>query len=120
MTVKKIIAKDTKSALKEAKELFGSDAIIISTKDTVNGVELIVTNDINNITENNLSVLEQLQDQPTAKSNFLQTEFDSLKQLLKEQFSRVLWENTKKSSPNQALIIRHLVECVYTPQVIKN
>lgn len=114
MTVKKIIAKDTKSALKEAKELFGDDAIILSTKDVANGVELLVSNDVN------ANMNESIEEEAVHKSNFLQTEFNSLKQLLKEQFSRVLWENNKKTSPNQAMVIRHLIESGYTPEVVKS
>ena len=129
MATKKIQAKNVREAMALIKETFGSDAVILSSKDVADGVEFIVTDDfheqannVETITKNSSrAVVDNLVIDLKAPSEIaikaLQQEFESLKNLIQEQLSELVWENKKRLYPVQALVVRKLIQLGFSAEV---
>ncbi len=120
MNIKKITAKDNKEAFKKAVEMFGKDAIILSTKETMHGVEILASDRIPH-DQSYLNNYKQIETKANVDykqiTNSSVNEIASLKYLLEEQLSSLIWENKLRKDPLQAQIIRHLFKCGYSAEI---
>lgn len=143
MKLKKYIAPDTRTALLQIREELGSDAIIYSNRRISQGVEIIASIEELDQTQKT-ATSPQSEDKPSnqtrtrsSKSNdkqvyseyletpqesalkALQGEFKSLKNLVQEQLSNLVWDKTQRISPNQALLMRHLLHRGFPSSIVK-
>jgi|GEM_PF-5563197 len=115
MQVRKIAAKDNKTALKEAVKLFGDNAVILSSIDTPDGVEIVASDELpeTNTSSANYSGLPEF---PNEVRN-LKSEIASLRSLFEEQLSSLIWDSKKRMQPLQAQVIRHLMKNGYCGEI---
>jgi flagellar biosynthesis protein FlhF len=111
------------------KEAFGPDAVILSNKDLADGVELIVTDDFyeqpngnftkeKNISTSNVdNLVIDLKSPNELALKDLRLEVESLRNLVQEQLSELIWENKKRLYPIQALVVRRLISLGFSAEV---
>jgi len=144
MKVKRIIAKDTREALRLVREAMGPDAVILSNKPHIDGgVELMValdfqepllqhaktveTTTVNHLSppiasEKNTKPQKSITDFETGEEKafkVLQGEVNSLKGLLQEQMSGLVWGTLKRKNPIHVTIMRRLTAAGFTSYVTK-
>lgn len=129
MAIKKIQAKSIRDAMTLIKETFGSDAVILSSKDVAEGVEFIVTDEFHEQTNNDSTraksratisadnLVVDLKAPSEVAIRDLKFEFESLKNLIQEQLSELVWEHKKRLHPVQALVVRKLIHLGFSAEV---
>ena len=118
--------KNIREAMVLVKESFGPDAVILSNKNTEEGVELIITDefyDDANISKEKIEPMAESKQIVDLKYpseiaiNELREDFESLKNLIQEQLSELIWEHKKRLYPSQALVIRKLINLGFSTEV---
>lgn len=129
MTIKKIQAKNIREAMSLVKETFGVNAVILANKDIADGVELIVTDDFHEqaitaketeklgINGKKTHAIVDLKSPSELAVKDLRFEIESLKYLMQEQLSALIWEHNKRLYPVQALAKNKLLEYGVTTEV---
>jgi flagellar biosynthesis protein FlhF len=114
MQIKKINAIDNKTALKQAVELLGRDAVILSSRETRTGVEVVAADKFPTnkkyIQTNEYSDYENL----SVHDSDIKHDIATIKYLLQEQLSSLIWDNKQRKQPIQAQVIRHLFKCGFS------
>jgi flagellar biosynthesis protein FlhF len=118
MKLKRFIAKDMSSAMRDVRETLGPDAIILSDKTVPQGVEVTAAIDYENTPLNNTfkqsSTASNTGADATGQSpnwlnlNAMQTEITALRGLLEKQLAGLVWQNKQTSNPIQAMALEKL------------
>ncbi len=134
MKIKRFTASSTRAALDLIKEEQGPDAVILSSKPTEDGVEVVAATDYDEAllhqsgiqgTSNKTDFREHLIQEPrseigarltkapvedSVESEYqsLRKEFGSLRSLVQNQISQLSWVNLSHDKPEQAALIRSL------------
>ncbi len=139
MKMKRFFAVDMRSAMAEVRELFGSEAIIISNRKLGDGVEVVAAIDKNISSVEDLSISTKMQsakeDKKTPESKCrsgkyqwaedpsltaIKSEVKALRGILENQLSGLAWSNLELHNPVQAMILKKLTFLGITADVAQN
>ncbi|GJL71311.1 MAG: hypothetical protein NMNS01_05100 [Nitrosomonas sp.] len=144
MNVKKYIAATSREALRLVKNELGDDAVILSNRQTVNGVEImaLASNEMSNLTANpeapakttkseqNSSVFSQSfcaesdkqavfsqPNMPTSESLMCDiiTEIKAMRNAMENQLATVAWGNFTQRHPVKTKLLRNLLRAGFSP-----
>jgi flagellar biosynthesis protein FlhF len=116
MQIKRIKALDNKAAFKQAVELFGKDAVILSSRDTRNGVEVVAADRLPT-NRQYIPTNEHFDDEEFVSNSSVKHDIAAIKCLLQEQLSSLIWDNKQRKQPIQAQVIRHLFKCGFSSEL---
>lgn len=128
MKMRRFYAPDMKTALRQVSDELGSDAAIMSTRKSKDGVEVVAALDYDG--ETHVPTLaRQKEVQPAmakpAKVEWreepslvaIREEMAMLKELLQEQLGELTWTDKKRREPVQSALTRTAVNMGFTPQI---
>ena len=122
MKIKKFNVKDNREAMRLIRETLGPEAVILSNKTTKQGIEVIASDNFPE-QEHSTADNDEVIDLNMSQDRFfksLDNELKSIKFLLKEQLSNLVWDAKQRENPLQASIIRHLLECGFSSNIAHN
>jgi len=132
MKTKRFVAKDTPEALKLISEELGVDAVILSNKTTLEGVELIASADYPlhemqlaatntpGHTHNkwfNPKIFQGLDEADNKQLTGLKQEVQLLRSVIEDQMSELIWEKKRKFNPVFTTIINRLINKGFSKNV---
>lgn len=122
MNIKRYAANDMRTAIRRIRDELGADAVILSSHQTDDGVEIVAAVDYDEEAEEVFPapapVLPGAADQETV--NGLKQEMSSLRFLLESQLSQLAWNDRTRRSPLQAQAMRNLSGLGIAPRLVAN
>jgi len=117
MQIKKIKASDNKTALKQAVELLGKDAVILSSRETHGGVEVVAADHFPTNKKYIQTYDYSNDNEESTNDSNIKNDLAAIKCLLQEQLSSLIWDNKQRKQPIQAQVIRHLFKCGFSSEL---
>lgn len=128
MKMRRFTGKDTRTALQKVRDALGADAVIMSSTQTPEGIEIVaaVDYDQNIIRDAGNAATEKEFDVPEFDTNLQQLQFqvDELKLMLGELLDSNRWQSINQQSPINSKLLSYLQRCGLSEklalQLIKN
>jgi flagellar biosynthesis protein FlhF len=124
MNMKRYQARDMRSAMRQIRDEQGSEAIIISSRRTAEGVEVVAVLDVDVVTQQQAEELASLADSaplitdsppaepiasaPESASDAVTQELRSLRQLLEQQVAALSWNEFSRREPLRVRVLKDL------------
>lgn len=124
MNIKRYTANDMRTAIRQVRDDLGADAVILSTHQGDEGVELVAAVDYDAEAEEIYTApAPVLPDSPTVAADNqavkdLKQEMKSLRYLLESQLSQLAWNERTRRSPLQAQAMRNLSGLGLAPDLV--
>lgn len=113
MKIKRFQAEDMTSAIKQVREAFGPDAVILSNQTKGNGVEVVaaMNYDENAVEQSDASWIED----PILAQ--MKEEIHSLRDMMQHQLAGFAWNKRQHCTPTQITLIKQLTNAGFHPEL---
>jgi flagellar biosynthesis protein FlhF len=107
MKIERFYGKNTREAMRLVKETLGEDALILTNRNTPQGIELTATLSMAGLDVTSASIGSTVEHH--SEIHALKDEVSTLKTLIQEQLGGLVWGKMKKNTPIQAEMMRRLL-----------
>ena len=119
MKIKRFQAASMREAMKQVREAFSDDAVILESRRTAQGVEVVAATDYDTLSpadaQRPLAEAPPANPPPDAQIGALQRELGEMKRLLETQLGGLLWNQSKGESPQRNLLFVRLCQLGIAP-----